>query len=146
MRNLHHATSMQPRHSAPLRTFLASGLVAALTLLASCAQPPAAPPGVMDLADRPAEKALLAGLRAYDDGQYPSAEKQFDAALAAGLGSARDRAAAHKYLAFIYCTSGRTDRCEEAFRAARQADPQFTLDKSEAGHPMWGPVYRRVAN
>ena len=64
--------------------------------------------------------------------------------LAAGLVSAKDRAAAHKHLAFIYCTSERVPLCEDSFRAARAADPAFALSRSEAGHPMWGPVYRRL--
>jgi len=34
--------------------------------------------------------------------------------------------------------------CEAQFRAARTADPAFALTKSEAGHPLWGPVYQRV--
>ena len=25
------------------------------------------------------------------------------------------------------------------------ANPAFTLSRSEAGHPLWGPVYRRVS-
>jgi Tfp pilus assembly protein PilF len=126
-----------------LRTALAFALA---MLLAACAQqpPPAPPSGLMDVADRPAEKALLGGIRAYDDALYPEAEKQFRQALAANLGSARDRAAAHKYLAFIACTSNRIAECETAFRAARLADPGFSLSKSEAGHPLWGPVYKRL--
>ena len=114
-------------------------------LLSACAQAPLAPPsGLMEVAERPAEKALLAGIRAYDDAQYPEAEKQFVQALKAGLTSARDRAAANKYLAFVYCTSKRSAECEAAFRSARAADPGFALNKSEAGHPLWGPVYKRV--
>ncbi|WP_280151080.1 TssQ family T6SS-associated lipoprotein [Piscinibacter sp. XHJ-5] len=123
--------------------FVAAALGAAV-LLAGCAQPPRSAPGLMDVAERPAEKALLAGMRAYDDAQYVEAEKQLKSALQAGLSSAKDRAAAQKYLAFIYCTSNRTSNCEAAFRAARQADPAFALNKSESGHPLWGPVYRRV--
>ena len=117
----------------------------ALVLLNACVQTPPAPPGLMDVAERPAEKALLAGIRAYEDGQYAESEKQLAAALRAGLASAKDRAAAQKHLAFIYCTSKRTAECEAAFRAARQADPTFALSKSEAGHPLWGPVYKRAA-
>ena len=41
-------------------------------------------------------------------------------------------------------TSERLAECESAFRAARAADPAFALSRSEAGHPLWGPVYRRV--
>ena len=111
--------------------------------LAGCVVPPTASPGLMDVAERPAEKALLAGVRAYDDAQYPLAEQQFNTALKAGLNSPRDQAAAHKYLAFIYCTSNRMKPCEAAFRAARAADPGFALTKSEAGHPLWGPVYQQ---
>ena len=114
-------------------------------LLAACVQPPVAPPvGLLDIAERPAEKALMAGMRAYDDAQYPQAEKQLQAALQAGLVSPRDRAAAHKLLAFIFCTSNRAVDCEVQFRSARAADPAFALSKSEAGHPLWGPVYQRV--
>jgi Tfp pilus assembly protein PilF len=117
--------------------------IAAAALLAACApMPPQG--GLMDVAERPAEKALLAGLRAYDDAQYPQAEKNLQSALQAGLVSSRDRAAAHKLLAFIYCTSNRMNDCEAQFRAARAADPAFALTKSEAGHPLWGPVYQRV--
>ena len=114
-------------------------------LFSACAPlPPAAPTGLMDVAERPAEKALLAGIRAYDDGQYTEAEQQLALSLRLNLRSAKDRAAAHKHLAFIYCTSQREAECEAAFRAARRADPAFALSKSEAGHPQWGPVYKRL--
>ncbi len=131
-------------YSIVQRSAQALASTAAALVLISCAQPQPAPVGVMDITDRPAEKALLTGLRAYDDGQYPEAEKQFGLALQGGLVSPRDKAAAHKYLAFIYCTSQRTGACEVEFRAAKENDPKFALSKSEAGHPMWGPVYRKV--
>ena len=121
-------------------------LASLASCLVSCAQNPgpAQVVGVMDLSERPAERALMAGMRAYDDGQYAEAEKQLNAALYAGLASPRDQAAAHKLLAFVFCTSKREPACEAAFRAAKAAYPAFSLTKSEAGHPMWGPVYRRV--
>jgi Tfp pilus assembly protein PilF len=115
-------------------------------VLAGCALPPASPPGLMDVAERPAEKALLGGMRAYDDAQYPQAEALLKQALAAGLASPRDRAAAHKHLAFIYCTSQRLPACETEFRAARRDDPGFALSRAEAGHPLWGPVWLRARN
>lgn len=125
----------------PLSLALSSVL---LMLAAGCAQPPQASVGLLDITSRPAEKALLAGIRAYEDGQYAESEKQLGAALQAGLASPRDLAAAHKHLAFLYCTSNRTPRCEAAFRAARAADPAFALTRSEQGHPLWGPTYKRV--
>lgn len=126
-----------------LRPLAAAGVVA---LLAGCATapPPTGPTGLMDLLDRPAERALFDGLRAYDEGQYDTAESALRLALAQALGHPRDIATAHKLLAFIQCTSERIEGCEAAFRAARQADPAFALTRAESGHPLWGPVYRRV--
>ena len=116
-----------------------------ITLISGCALlPSSAPPGLIDLAERPAEGALLNGMRAYDDAQYAQAEQALSGALRAGLASPRDRAAAHKYLAFIYCTSQRLPACEAEFRAARADEPAFGLSKAEAGHPQWGPVWQRV--
>ena len=114
-----------------------------LALLAACADLESSH-GVIDVIERPAERALLNGLRAYDDAAYAEAEKQLNQALLLGLRSYKDRAATHKHLAFIYCTSNRNTECEAAFRAARQADPKFALSKSESGHPQWGAVYKRT--
>lgn len=125
-------------------------LAAVATLwLAGCATPAPEPPkpapgGLAELMERPGERALFEGIRAYDDGQYAAAETALRKALGAGLQSGRDRASAHKLLAFITCTSERLAECEEAFRAARTADPAFALSRSEAGHPLWGPVYRKT--
>jgi len=112
--------------------------------LAACANLMPGRTGLAELLERPAERALLEGLRAYDEGLYPQSEVALRRALAAGLASAADRASAHKVLAFIACTSDRVAECEASFRAARTADPGFALERAEAGHPLWGPVYRRV--
>ena len=123
-------------------------LVVALSALAAgCAAPPPAPPptGLAEVMERPAERALLEGIRAYDDAQYAQAEKALRKALADGLQSARDRATAHKLLAFITCTSDRLADCQTQFREARAADASFALSRSEAGHPVWGPVYKSLA-
>ena len=117
--------------------------IAMAVLISACAAVPEG--GLSEVMQRPAERALLAGLRAYDDGQYADAEHELNKALATGLVSAKDRASAHKHLAFVYCTSQRVKPCEDAFRAARTADAGFALTRAEAGHPLWGPVYKRVA-
>lgn len=117
-------------------------------MLLGCAETPKPAPesgGLAELMERPAEKALLEGIRAYDDGLYARAEESLRGALAAGLSSARDRATAHKLLAFITCTSERVAACETEFKQARAADAAFALSRSEAGHPVWGPVYRATA-
>ena len=122
-------------------TRLLSPAALALALaLTACGEMPGRPAGQADAGQR----ALLAGIRAYDDGQYPQAEQQLQQALQTGLASPRDRASAHKHLAFILCTSKRMLDCEAQFRAARRVDPTFALSRSEAGHPVWGPVWQRV--
>ncbi|MBL0730487.1 TssQ family T6SS-associated lipoprotein [Piscinibacter sp. HJYY11] len=129
-----------------MRTLLGTTLASlVLATLAGCVtQPKQAPIGLLDVVSRPAEKALQAGLRAYDDAQYGEAEKQLNNALKVGLVSPRDQAEAHKVLAFIYCTSRRPVECEAEFRAAKASDPAFALSKSEQGHPLWGPIYKKI--
>jgi Tfp pilus assembly protein PilF len=89
------------------------------------------------------EGALAAGLRQYEDGNYPEAAKQLQSAIAQGLSSA-DRVKAHKHIAFIHCISERTAACREEFRKALTIDPGMELAPAEAGHPSWGPVFRAV--
>ena len=117
-------------------------------LMAGCATPPPPPPpkptGLAEVIERPAERALLDGIRAYDDAQYAQAEKSLRSALAEGLQSPRDRATAHKLLAFIPCTSDRLPDCKQEFQAARAADASVALSRCEAGRPVWGPVYKSV--
>ena len=125
-----------------------------LSALGGCAllQPPPAPPpppppsiSVARLYEQPAERAFINGMRFYEDGQYERAEVMFKRALAEGLGDNQDMAAANKHLAFIACAYSRPTECESAFRAAFAADPNFKLSDAEVGHPLWGPVYTRVA-
>jgi Tfp pilus assembly protein PilF len=130
--------------SLAMRSLMLLPVVLVLALAGCAAPAPSA--GLSEVIERPAERALLEGIRAYDDAQYVQAERALSMALQSGLVSARDRASAHKLLAFIYCTSSRTSDCESSFRAARDADPGFALSRSELGHPAWGPVYRRMTN
>lgn len=137
------AAAPGPAPASPAPAPAPAPAAASANAVGASAQVPAVP-GLLDLLDRPAERALLAGLRAYDDGQYPEAETQLRRAIEGNLRSIRDRGAARKMLAFIYCTTTRLAQCEAEFRAALRDDPSFALSRGEAGHPMWGPVYKRV--
>jgi hypothetical protein len=121
----------------------------AATLVAACATaPPPPPPATVSIArlyEQPAERAFLNAMRLYEDGQYERAETMFGRALSDGLADRHDVAMANKHLAFIACAYNRPVECETAFRAAFAADPEFRLTDAEVGHPVWGPVYRRVA-
>jgi len=89
------------------------------------------------------EPALSAGLRQYEDGEYVQSAKNLQGALDQGLTDA-ERARAHKHLAFIHCSSGRERACRNEFRRALAVDPSLELAPSEAGHPVWGPIFRSV--
>jgi hypothetical protein len=133
--------SVRPVRVRPGAAFLLAAPLALAAILAGCALEQQKPVGITDLTERPAERALMAAMRAYDDADYPAVERQTDEALRLGLRSPRDLATAHKLRAFVYCTSNRLTACDAEFRAARKADPAFALTKAEAGHPVWGPVY-----
>jgi Tfp pilus assembly protein PilF len=133
-------TPSPPRSLVRLTQAFAAAAI--LAVLAGCETPQAqAPVGLTDLTERPAERALMGALRAYDDADYPAVERQANEAMKLGLRSPRDVATAHKLRAFVYCTSNRLAACEAEFRAARAAYPAFVLSHAEAGHPVWGPVY-----
>jgi len=125
---------------------------AAVAALAGCASAPPAPPpapptiSIARLYEQPAERAFLNGMRFYEEGQYERAETSFRRALTDGLKDSHDAAMASKHLAFIACAYNRLAECESAFRAAFAADPDFRLTDAEVGHPIWGPVYKRVAS
>ena len=83
------------------------------------------------------------GIKSYEDGSYREAVGELQGALNAGL-SDSEKVKAHKYLAFTYCISHRETLCREEFTKALTIDPNFELAPAEAGHPMWGTVFRSV--
>jgi Tfp pilus assembly protein PilF len=95
------------------------------------------------LAHLKAENMLDAGVRQYDEGNYKVAARNIQSALDAGL-TKRSQARAHKYLAFIACVSSQPAQCREQFRQALLVVPDLELRPEEAGHPIWGPVFRSV--
>jgi len=119
-------------------------LLAGIMILTGCGwrivrdQPVEPPPLSMG------EQLLVKGIESYEEGEYRSATKSIQDALNAGLTQKTDSARAHKYLAFIACSSNNTRQCREEFRMAFDDDPDFVLDAAEVGHPVWGPVYRLV--
>ena len=88
-------------------------------------------------------KMLNDGIKHYEESEYRVAKKTIQFALEEGLAT-DERVKAHKYLAFIACVSGQQGSCREEFGIALELNPKFDLDPAEAGHPIWGPVFRAV--
>jgi Tfp pilus assembly protein PilF len=119
---------------------LVAALLAIFALGGCSSQPVQA---VKNIFQSKGEPQLKAGIRLYEDGKYPQALTSLQDALNAGLSDA-DQVTANKYLAFISCVSGRERQCRAYFRRALELNPSFELEPAEAGHPMWGPVFKNV--
>jgi len=92
----------------------------------------------------PAEQKLSGGVKSYEDGDYKASMEELQKALEMGLSNKNDQVRAHKYSAFIHCISAREKQCRDEFKKALEIDPAFDLKPAEAGHPVWGPVFRSV--
>jgi tetratricopeptide (TPR) repeat protein len=108
----------------------------------------APPPARKEAATAPAprsdgEPLLRAGISQYENGRYDDSARSLRIALKRGL-TKPDQVTAHKYLAFIQCAAGREAQCRDEFERALRIDPGMELDAAEAGHPIWGPVFRSV--
>ena len=85
---------------------------------------------------------LSKGVENYEDGNYIASIEALNTVLQTKLADRDDKVSAYKYIAFIHCVSGREKLCYEAFRKALLLNPKFELTPAEAGHPVWGPVFR----
>jgi Tfp pilus assembly protein PilF len=92
--------------------------------------------------NRTTSHKLSKGVESYEDGNYIASVEALNNVLQAKLADKDDKVSAYKYLAFIHCVSGREKMCYESFRRALALNPNFDLTPAEAGHPVWGPVFR----
>lgn len=94
--------------------------------------------------NNPADQKLNYGVLSYEEGNYQASMIALQGVLDTGLGNNAEKVRAYKYLAFINCVSSREKMCRDNFRKALKIDPNFDLEPAEAGHPVWGPVFRSV--
>lgn len=91
-----------------------------------------------------AEQKLSGGVKSYEEGDYKSSLEALLEAEKMGLSRKEDKVTVHKYKAFIYCITDRKNQCRHEFEDVLEDDPNFDLKPAEAGHPVWGPVFRSV--
>jgi Tfp pilus assembly protein PilF len=92
----------------------------------------------------PTDKKLNYGVLSFEEGNYQASTMALQGVLETALSGKPEQVKAYKYLAFIQCVSGREAMCRDYFKKALEIDPNFNLDTAEAGHPIWGPVFRSV--
>ncbi len=139
---------VRPEHSKRrLAGWLAAAAAAALAACAPVREKPApeaAPQITEEQLRTRAQENLALGVRQYQLGSFEDAAHSLTMSLEHGLLSKTEQSRARKTLAFIYCITEREPQCRDEFRLALEIDPGFDLTQAEAGHPIWGPVYRDV--
>src|SRR5271169_1174782 len=110
--------------------------VVILALLAGCATGPFGPSD--------AQRSLDDGIAQYDQGDFGAAIVKLTPVAETTSASVSLRTTAYKYLAFSYCVTNRPTQCRVQFEKAFSLNPNFDLEPSEKGHPLWAPVFDRV--
>lgn len=87
---------------------------------------------------------LSDGIAAYERGEYPNAIRRLSAKELLENPSQDVQIEARKYLAFSYCVTTRRALCQQQFDAILKLRPGFELKPTEAGHPTWGPVFKKA--
>lgn len=107
--------------------------------------PPESPEKIAERAARAAAQTEFDAILAlYNDGDFHGEIKRFTASEET-LKPYKDlELDGLKYTAFSYCLVGRTVQCRQHFEKAIKIDPAFDLKEGEKGHPLWGPVFKRV--
>jgi hypothetical protein len=94
--------------------------------------------------DGPGEKDLADGINLYDSGDYKGAQRKLLAAQNAASEASMTKQTSMKLLAFTYCLTNQRVTCRQQFNSLLKLNPKFELTKSEAGHPLWGPVFAQA--
>ena len=107
--------------------------------------PPPAPVAAPAPAVPPAQQRLAEGIALYEAGDFNGAIRKLTASpeLTDKLVSPDIKAEALKYSAFSYCVTSRRVICRRQFDALLTLKPEYQLTPSEAGHPVWGPVFKQ---
>lgn len=144
----------------PLRRLLGFTM---LLLLSACATapeptripaaepPPQAAPAAMpsqpsaeEVSAQRAQQDLDDGVALFDKGDFDGAIRRLQNSPDIWQAAEPVRVQAYKTIAFGYCVTRRRAACRQNFERLLKLDPAFRLAPAEAGHPMWGPVFRQA--
>jgi hypothetical protein len=80
----------------------------------------------------------------YEKGDYRGAIRKLSGARDAADESPVVKQNSLKYLAFSYCVTSQKPLCKTQFSSLLKLVPTFELSRGEAGHPLWGPVFKEA--
>jgi hypothetical protein len=87
---------------------------------------------------------LTDGIATYDLGDYNGAIRKLNIKELLESASLDIQVETRKFLAFSYCVTRRVVLCKLQFDAVLKSKPSFDLKPAEAGHPSWGPVFKKA--
>jgi hypothetical protein len=100
--------------------------------------PPVEPPKISP------EQLLQEGTALYDKGDYRGAIRKLTSARDAVDDASPIKKSSLRLLAFSFCVSNQKVPCKQQFASLLKIDPSFQLSRGEAGHPLWGPVFKEA--
>jgi hypothetical protein len=84
------------------------------------------------------------GKELYERGDYRGAIRKLISARDAADDTPVVKQNSLKYLAFSYCVTSQKPLCKAQFSSLLKLSPSFELSRGEAGHPLWGPVFKEA--
>jgi hypothetical protein len=131
------------KHDTTASAVTKSDAIAAASAPAHSVTPPVAK--AVDTAPLVKPENLLAeGRDLYEKGDYKNAIRKLTMARDASEDSPAVKQNSLKFLAFSYCVSNQRPQCKAQFTSLLKLAPSFQLSRGEAGHPLWGPVFKEV--
>ncbi len=119
--------------------------VSSVPVVANSIKAPESVAVIVDAPPKPKPEQLFAeGREAYDKGDYKSAIRKLSAASEGAAPASALQRDSYKLLAFSYCVTNQKAACRVKFNSLLKIAPRLQLSRGEAGHPLWGPVFREA--
>ncbi len=90
------------------------------------------------------ELLLAEGTELYDKGDYKGAIRKLLLARDSADETSSTKQDSLRLLAFSYCVTGQRPLCKTQFSSLLKIVPDYQLSRAEAGHPLWGPVFKEA--
>jgi DNA mismatch repair ATPase MutL len=91
-----------------------------------------------------AEQLLTEGTELYEKGDYKGAIRKLQASRDGSDDTSTTKQNSLRLLAFSYCVTSQRALCKAQFTSLLKLNPSFELSRAEAGHPLWGPVFKEA--